>query len=345
MTADKFRIDAQKLQFHPARVVQWFNGREKWETAREIYPIYVEVSPVGACNHRCTFCAVDYIGYKAVSLDRVMFAERIAEMGALGVRSVMFAGEGEPLLHKRINEMVGATMRSGVDVAFTTNGVLLDKLLEDLDRCTWIKVSVNAGTRETYAKVHRTKEKDWDTVWRNLRAAVKRKGRCTIGVQMVLLPENEGEVPLLQALCDDAGVDYLVLKPYSQHKFSLTHEYEHFAPALPSAAPGVVVREESIATKEIPYDKCQATPYIWCYVMASGDVYSCSAYLLDDRFLLGNINDNTFKQIWHGERRRDNWHYVRHALDIHECRVNCRMDKSNRYLTDLVNGVPHGNFI
>ncbi len=341
---DLHRIDSHKLMFHPRRVAQLIDGRDKWETAKEIYPIYVEVSPVGACNHRCTFCAVDYIGYKAEMLDCSLYAERVAEMAGLGVKSIMFAGEGEPLLHKRIDDMVEYTVANGVSAAFTTNGVLLDRL-SDLGRCDWIKVSLNAGTPETYAKVHRTKEKDWDTVWRNLRAAVKRKGRCTIGVQMMLLPENEHEAPTLQGLCDSAGVDYLVLKPYSQHKFSLTREYEKFTPAIPAEAPGVVVRRESIATKEIPYDKCQATPYLWCYIMASGDVYSCSAYLLDDRFKLGNINTNTFLQIWHGERRRDNWNHVRHFLDIKECRVNCRMNRSNIYLNDLTLGVPHQAFI
>ena len=330
---DKFRIDSTKLQYHPQRVTQLLDGKDDWEKAKEIYPIYVEVSPVGACNHRCTFCAVDYIGYQSRQLTTTVYVDAIREMIYLGLKSVMFAGEGEPLLHKNINKMVSATLALGADVSFTTNGTLLNKL--DMAGVSWVKVSLNAGTRETYAKVHRTKEKDWDTVWANLKDAVARKGDCTLGVQMVLLPENEHEAPLLQARCNDAGVDYLVLKPYSQHKSSITHEYEGWKPnvVLPES-PGTVVRKESIETTEIPYDKCHATPYLWAYIMATGDVYSCSAYLLDERFRLGNINTQNFLDIWQGDLRRANWEYVRKELDIRDCRVNCRMDKSNRYLDD-----------
>lgn len=342
---DKFRIDSHKLQFHPRYVSRWLDGKDSWESAKSIYPLYVEVSPMGACNHRCTFCAVDYIGYKTNQLDADMLGERLHEMGKLGVKSVMFAGEGEPLLHKRINDMVLSAKTSGIDVAFTTNGVLLDKL-DMLDQCSWVKVSLNAGTKETYARIHQTKEKDWETVWASIHRAASRKGSCTLGVQMVVLPDNESETRQLQSLCDDAGVDYLVLKPYSQHKFSLTRQYEGWKPvAMPQSSKRLVVREESIATTEIPYDKCQATPYAWAYIMATGDVYSCSAYLLDERFKLGNIASQTFQEIWEGERRKENWAFVRNGLNISECRVNCRMDKVNRYLNELTQPGPHVNFV
>ncbi len=340
---DVYRIDATKIQYHPKRVSQWLEGKDDWETAKELYPLYVEIAPMGSCNHRCRFCAVDYIGYKAIQLDAELLVSRMREMGALGIKAIMLAGEGEPLLHKKINRIVQETAPH-IDIAFTTNGYLLNKL-EPIDQCKWIKISINAGTRETYAKVHRTDAKDFDIVLKNIGEAVKRKGACTVGMQMVLLPENQHEVNDIKAIGEELGVDYVVIKPYSQHKYSVTHEYENFKPEVPQAVGKLVVRADSLKTESIGYEKCQSTPYWWAYVMASGEVYSCSAYLLDPRFRLGNIKSQSFRDIWQSEERRQNWDFVRNTLDIKECRLNCRMDKSNVYLDQLVNGIPHANFI
>ena len=365
---DLYHIDSHKLMYHPDRIAQWQAAGDDWEKAKSVYPLYVEIAPAGACNHRCTFCAVDYIGYKVRTLEKDLLVRRVAEMAERGVKSIMYAGEGEPLLHKHIGEIIVQTQKAGIDVALTTNAVVLnEKLVEEaLWAMTWIKASVNAGTRETYAAVHQTKADDFERVFLNLAKAVsvKRANRyaCTIGVQMVLLPENQHEAVALASRTKEIGADYVVIKPYSQHLMSLTtmakgykeFDYSRVFPmenelqALEDDSFRIIFRRrtmEKLLESDRAYSVCQATPFFWAYVMANGDVYGCSAYLEDPRFCYGNLNEQSFAQIWEGESRQKSFLHVRHELNISECRKNCRMDEVNRYLWDLQHPPAHVNFI
>ncbi len=55
---DKYKIDSHKLIYHIPRVNDWLDGKT-------IYPLYMEISPSGACNHRCTFCGLDFMEYQS----------------------------------------------------------------------------------------------------------------------------------------------------------------------------------------------------------------------------------------------------------------------------------------
>lgn len=366
--SDKYKIDSHKLSFHPKWVAQLVDSHDSWEKAKKVYPIYIEVSPVGACNHRCTFCAVDYIGYKAVMLDTKILKSRLQEMGALGVKSIMYAGEGEPMLHKDITEIVNETKKSGIDVSFTTNATVInDKFInEALQDVSWIKVSINAGTPETYSKIHQTKQKDFFKVIENLKKVIKKRNddglSVVVGAQALLLPENANEIHELIHLCkEEIKLDYLVVKPYSQHMFSNTHQYENvdYSKYLDlekkldeynSEKFQLIFRSHTmkkyIENPENRYKKCNATPFSWAYLMADGDLYGCSAYLLDDRFNYGNIMKDTFKNVWEGKKRELNYNFVKNDLNIIECRKNCRMDEVNRYLYNIINEpLNHINFI
>jgi pyruvate-formate lyase-activating enzyme len=360
---DRFRIDSEKISLHPERVAQWLRARDDWEKAKDVFPIYVEISPVGYCNHECTFCGVDYMldrPEKPQLKPEVMNA-LLGDMAKNGVLSVMFAGAGEPLLYKPLADAIVHADAVGLDTSITTNGVLLTEAFARkafaAKTLRWIKVSINGGDPDTYAAIHRTKPEDFDRVLRNLEAAVKVRrelgAKVTLGAQMVALPETQGTSrarPLVRQTYPsnvasaeglarrlrDVGVDYLVVKPYSQHLMSErtrvyadTHyvDGESWARALEAMSTdtfNVVVRYRTMASygsEERGYSQCHATPFQWAYVEADGAVWGCSAYL-------GRVEK--------GEQ---------YGLDIGECRKNCRMHHVNLYLEELAHPGPHVNFI
>ena len=354
---DEFRIDSHKLIFHPKEVAKWLSGEE-------IFPIYVEISPSGACNHRCTFCALDFMEYKPRFLETAALRERLAEMGRLGVKSIMYGGEGEPFLHREIGDIIAWTKNAGIDVGITTNGTLLTRHLAEkiIGSVKWIKVSLNAGDPETYSKVHGTQPADFDRVIMNLSDAVKVRTEtgadCTLGAQAVLLPENAGSMESLAEVCRRIGLRYLVIKPYSQHQKSRTQLYRdldytafyHLKEKLERFNDrnfSVIFRERTmkkIKRRKRGYERCLALPF-WSYIDSGGNVWGCSAYLGDEEFRYGNIYEDTFKDIWLGRKRRECMKMVSSGLDPARCRMNCRMDEINLYLWELTHPSAHVNFI
>lgn len=355
--ADDYLIDGHKLIYHPREVSRWAMGEE-------IFPLYVELSPAGGCNHRCAFCALDYLGYAPRFLDTALMLDRLPEMGRLGVRSVLFGGEGEPLLHPDIATLASCARKGGIDVALTTNGALLTEAAAAalVPLSSWIKVSVDAGDAATYAALHGTRESDFELVFKNIERTAgliaSRRADCTLGVQAILLPDNAAGLEALAARARDAGADYLVIKSYSQHGRSLTRRYERFDYSPYLALSERLARFETgrfkvifrtnamrkLGDEERGYPRCLALPF-WAYVDSNAGVWGCSAHLGDDRFLCGSLREQTFEAIWRGEKRRRLAEWAACEFDPNACRRNCRMDEVNRYLWELRHPPAHVNFV
>ena len=332
---DKYKIDGQKLSFHPTRVLEWQRGEQ-------IYPLYVEISPSRACNHRCIFCAFDFMEYKPNFLETKRLKTIISAMSTLGVKSIMFGGEGEPLMHPDIVEIIRYTKEVGIDVALTTNGVLLTEEVaeEILPYLSWIKISLDAGTSSTYSKIHRTKAEDYFTVMRNTVIANGIKAieryKCAIGVQAIMLKENESELELFVKKAKAMGLDYAVLKQYSQHGSSKNTQesflyHMKYLEDFSTDKFSVIVR----GGEQRAFNECRALPF-WSYISSNGDVWGCSAHIGNQKFFYGNIYSQCIDDIW--------WDKEEFLFDISTCRPYCRMNKCNEYLEELING-EHNNFI
>ena len=100
-------IDNHKLMYHPCRVADWRNGIP-------IYPLQAEIGVTNRCNHKCKFCALDWITHGKDDMDTQNLVTCLADMSELGVKSVYFAGEGEPTLHKDLSVFIARASSFGM---------------------------------------------------------------------------------------------------------------------------------------------------------------------------------------------------------------------------------------
>lgn len=368
---DRFLIDSHKLTYHPERVAQLLEAGRDWSKHKQLKPIYAEISTSGACNHRCTFCSVDYIGYKPIFLDRECLQKFFKSAKSIGLKSVMFAGDGEPLLNKDIADIVLDAKGQGIDTSFTTNGVRLtrDFIDKSMSSVSWIKVSMNAGTASTYEEVHRTSSQDFEKVWDNLKVACDYRAnkvngcKTALGVQSLILPENLESLDQLAERASDTGLDYLVLKPYVHNVYMKQEGYSdidytqknyietinRLKAKYDNDSFKVVARTNALnklVGKAERYEKCWSTPALWFYISGDGSVYSCGAHVGNPFFFLGNIKEQLIEEIWKSDNRKGCLEYVQDKLDLDSCRRTCRMDEANTYLYNLIEDqVEHVNFI
>src|SRR5262245_47728004 len=199
-------------------------------------PKQVQVILSDTCNQNCHFCAYRMDGYSSNELfvgdsplakygtnnpQRVMPSPRalalLDECSRLGVEALQFTGGGEPTVHKDHEAIFAKALDLGFKCALVSNGLKWsDRLIKEiLPRFSWVRVSLDAGTAETYARTRQTPKDNFGRVLLHvarLAAEIKSQGSdCVLGVGYVVTPENWEEVAIATNLIREAGARYVRL--------------------------------------------------------------------------------------------------------------------------------------
>ena len=346
-------ISNHKLMYHPDRVAEW-------KQKGDCYPVYIEIGLTNSCNHRCVFCALDFMEGHGKFIDREVMLKALKEMGSKGVRAIMFAGEGESILHPDLSSFIQTAKENKIDISITTNGVALtkEKIREVLPHLSWIRFSVDSGSSENYSEIHGTNAEDFEKLLENVRECVRLKKELglgvVIGVQFLMIPQNKGEVVKLARTMKEIGADNIQIKPYSKHPNSINdliinpeeyNEIEQELKEFDSENFKVFFRKATAERIQegINYPECYGIPF-FALVDAKGDVVPCNLFYGNEEFTYGNLNEQSFSEIWEGDKRKEILKKLKER-GCEECRKGCRLDVINRYLHRLKNPEMHDNFI
>lgn len=204
--------------YSQAKPVYWLNRLNTLRNGVSPAPVHVQLVLSDLCNQDCGFCAYRMSAGLSNELfpegtrrnpNRMIPAHKAREIiddcAAIGVRGLQFTGGGEPTMHPDHLEMFGRAQRLGISTALVTNGVNLDPTHHAVRAMSWIRVSVDAGTAETYGRTRGVSAKHWPIVWRTVGELAE---RCTgtVSVGFVVTPQNFHELPAAAELAQDAGV-------------------------------------------------------------------------------------------------------------------------------------------
>lgn len=223
-------------------------------------------------------------------LDLRLYKKIIDEAAREGCCAVHLSGNGEPLLHKHIIEMIKyAHKKKILDVFMHTNATLMT---EDVSRellqagLTRLIISIDSPIKETYESIRRGAK--FETVKHNIETLSRIKKEMglsypIIRIQMVEMKVNQKEIALFDKIFGRL-VDSLGHVSYINYK-------------------GLDSENRAIKTKV--YRKDFICDQLWqrLSIEWDGRVYAC--LVINEDFCFGDISEKTIKEMWHSDLMND----------------------------------------
>lgn len=259
------------------------------------FPSQINLDVTEFCNLACIHCPYETVtklkgkNRRNLRIDwHHSLIDEIATVGAGHCKFLRYTGDGEPLLHPQLPELIAyAFQKTGLSINVTTNGMLLTE-----ERCRALidagvqvfDVSMDAHSQEVYGQVRVKGDLavTHECTHRLIRMAKASGGRSKVMVSFVRQPLNLHEAEEFERYWRAAGADYVVLR--NQHSCAgsvpdMTRELWARAPA---------VRKPCL----YPWERL--------VLKADGKFTYCPADWLHQAEI-GSIETATAAEVWQGE--------------------------------------------
>jgi MoaA/NifB/PqqE/SkfB family radical SAM enzyme len=351
----------QKALCHRDRITTLIEGKHP-------APVHVQLLPTNRCNSACQWCAYRQSGYSSnetfFATDEIPFnklEEIVADCAAMGVRAIEVTGGGEPTMHPQHAELMESIVERGMDLGVVTNGVILrHHTQEAILNSQWVRVSIDAGTRHTYATTRNVSMEVFESVRKHIKTlADKRQSAApTVGVGFVVTPQNWKEVAQATRNAHEDGADNIRIGAmFSNEGGGYTVAIRHQLSELLQEAKSF--ETETFKIYDLVSDRIAqllegspAHPKCWhqslaTLIGADQNVYRCCVVAYNHIGLIGSIRDKRFLELWQspgmGQQLLE--------FDARQC-PRCIRAASNAAIADCISSktIPqvicdHANFI
>lgn len=343
-----------KPAWHPDRIDDLRAGRRP-------KPVHVQLILSDLCNQDCGFCAYRMSSGLSTELfgtakthnpNRQIATEKAIEIlddcAALGVKAIQFTGGGEPTVHRDHLEIFAHAQHLGMDTALVTNGVRLEATHPAIQAMAWIRISIDAGTPESYSTIRRVSASHWGKVWSNLEWVIRAGYEGVLGVGFVVTPDNYHEIGLAAERAKIAGAKNMrVGAVFSEQGLEFygetVGEIHDFIAAAKAEFDGdgfevidLFGRRLGDLSDGSPTDPVCSYQYLTVYIGGDLSVYRCCNTAYTRAGTVGSLIDQRFVDAWPA--------LVYEPFDARTCRF-CQFLGQNRVLNGLSRKPNHENFV
>jgi MoaA/NifB/PqqE/SkfB family radical SAM enzyme len=346
-------LDGTKIGWHLGRV-------EKWQRGERVAPITIDMALTRACNYSCGYCYAMFQENDRKIINKKVIFDFLEDCAEIGVKGISFVSDGESTISPVFTDACKYGHELGLSMAVGTNAFVLTKnRLEDvMPYLTYLRVNFSAGEKKRYSEIMGVKESAYDRVCQNIRdmVEIKKKNnlKVTIGMQMVLMPQDADQIIPLVKLGKELRPDYAIIKHCSDNEEGGLgvnyNEYEKLYPLLKEAESysdetyKCVIKWSKIKDKgnnKRSYQRCYGAPFM-LQLSGSGLVASCGGLFNEKykKFHIGNICETRFKDIWNSDRYWEVMNYLASPKFNAQkmCASLCLQHKVNEALDDFVKG-------
>jgi MoaA/NifB/PqqE/SkfB family radical SAM enzyme len=285
-----------------------------------IAPVHIRIKPTNVCNHNCWYCAYHVgdvsLGEDMVYRDSIPYDkmnEIVSDIIDMGVSAVTFSGGGEPLLYKRLPEIIKRLSINGVQVASLTNGMNLKGKMADsfAKYASWVRVSLDGYDNESYSKARGVRKGEFDKLMTNLYNFSKRKSKCMLSAVYIVDNNNFRHIYDICKKLKDSGVSSVKISSVIVGNTGLENSTYH-SPIKREVRNQIILSkelEDSFFSINDSYhdldDRMWDKNYTTCpnllyspVIGADSKVYTCHDKAYTQEGLLGNLENQTFKSFW-----------------------------------------------
>lgn len=342
--------EGHKLPWHLDRVAAWRRGER-------IAPITIDMALTRGCDAGCTFCYAALQHNRGHAITRKVIDDFIEDSARMGVRSIALLSDGENLLSPHFVHTVQIAKASGMDVCLGSNCHLFtpEKQEAALSGLSYLRINFPAGNKERYCEIMQVPGTFYEETSDNIRSMVKIKHRdnldITLGLQMVLMPQDADQIIPFVQKAKEFGVDYAVIKHCADdEEGSIGVNYRKYHDIVPLLQEAETYSTEGFEVQAMfskmlgpqrSYERCYGPPFIM-QISGTGLVAPCGPKFNQRyaKFHIGNICEERWWDIWQSDRYWEVMDYLGSSEFNAQvsCATMCRQHKINEALDNHSKG-------